>query len=743
MHDFASVWGQSPVNLDIWAGTGKANSIAANRISHRLDLTGPSMAIDTACSSSLVAIAQACQNLATGACDMALAGGVNCMLEPTAFVLFSRANMLSPTGSVYTFDARANGFVRGEGCGLVLLKRADAAIADGDRIYAIISGTSVNQDGHTSTLTAPNPRAQYSMLQSIIEQTGIDPAGIGYVEAHGTGTPIGDPIEARAIGRAIGRLRTAPLLVGSVKPNIGHLESAAAAAGFIKAALAIHHGIVPPNINFETPNPYIAFDALNLKVPVEPTSFPDTGAGARIAVVNSFGFGGTNASACLRQNVEQGHESRTVQVVPSRRSPLIVEPATSPSWYRCPLQRTTIPSGTLGGPGRWISVEAAKHSVHDIAQALSNQYDHMAERVVVISSDNPNDLAENLRTLAASPSTQDKDTARSGDIVLGRCRSERQEVVFTFSGQGTQWRGMARHSLTNDRSFRAAVENFDSILRPLVGWSVYQELLDPSADFDRNDITQATIFAVQYGLAAMWQDRGVVPGLVLGHSLGEIAAAVVAGAISLEAAANILSRRGLIRNKSPIEGAMAAVGLPAEEIVPLLPADESVLIGAFNGPASLTLTGAKQSLDDFLETLQSQFPGAFVRKLNVDFAWHSVLLDYGKDWFHSEVGEVAYQQPEIPFVSTVTGKLHKVFDLAYWWQNLRRPVAYRKAIESCIDVGFDAFMELGPQVPITPLTLGVTRHRSSDAISVPTLERNVDDRRVDCSSNRGLTCQRR
>ena len=724
MHDFASVWGQSPVNLDIWAGTGKANSIAANRISHRLDLTGPSMAIDTACSSSLVAIAQACQNLATGTCDMALAGGVNCMLEPTAFVLFSRANMLSPTGSVYTFDARANGFVRGEGCGLVLLKRADAAIADGDRIYAIISGTSVNQDGHTSTLTAPNPRAQYSMLQSIIEQTGIEPAAIGYVEAHGTGTPIGDPIEARAIGRAIGRLSTVPLLVGSVKPNIGHLESAAAAAGFIKAALAIHHGIVPPNINFETPNPYIAFDALNLKVPVEPTSFPDTGTGARIAVVNSFGFGGTNASTCLRQNVEPPTRRRTVQV--GHLAGPLVEASDEP--VLVPLSAPTHAHLALWAGQVADFVEAAKHSVHDIAQALSNQYDHMAERVVVISSDNPNDLAENLRTLAAGPSIQDKDAARSGDIVLGRSRSERQ-VVFTFSGQGTQWRGMARHSLASDRSFRAAVENFDSILQPLVGWSVYQELLNPSADFDRNDITQASIFAVQYGLAAMWQDRGVIPGLVLGHSLGEVAAAVVARAISLEAAAKILSRRGLIRNKSPIEGAMAAVGLPAEEIIPLLPADESVLIGAFNGPASLTLTGARQSLDRLLETLQSQFPGAFVRRLNVDFAWHSVLLDYGKDWFHSEVGEVAYQEPEIPFISTVTGKLHNVFDLAYWWQNLRRPVDYRKAVESCIDLGFDAFLELGPQITITPLTLGVTRHRSSDAISVPTLERNVDDRK--------------
>ena len=725
MHDFATIAGQSRVTNDIWAGTGKANSMAANRISHRLDLTGPSLAIDTACSSALVAIAEACQNLVAGTCDMALAGGVNCMFEPSAFALFSRANMLSPTGSIYAFDARADGFVRGEGCGLVLLKRADNAIADGDRIYAVIAGTAVNQDGRTSTLTAPSPHAQFAMLQDLIEQSGINPAAIGFVEAHGTGTPVGDPIEARAIGRAIGRAHSAPLLVGSVKPNIGHLESAAGAAGFIKATLAIHHGIVPPNRNFQTPSPYIAFDALNIRVPIEPTVFPDTGAGARVAVVNSFGFGGTNASVCLHQVAER--ISPTHAVLANHQPISLAEPANEPILV-------PVSAPTKAHLARWAGQLAdaiegglAIHSVRDVALALSRQHDDFAERAVVISSGDRKNLAADLRRLTGNPPPGDPDPKR-GDVIAARCRSKRS-VVFTFSGQGSQWRGMARQSLTEDRSFRAAVERFDSILRPYTGWSVIEEMMRPKVEFDRNDITQASIFAVEYGLAAMWRDRGVVPSLVLGHSLGEIAAAVVADAISLETAAKILSCRGTIRDKSPVEGAMAAVGLPAAEIIPLLPADETVLIAAFNGPTSHTLTGPKESLDLVLESLQARFPHASVRRLNVDFAWHSILLDYGKSWFHAEVGEVAWKNPAIPFVSTVTGKLHTVFDLEYWWQNLRQPVAYQKAIETCLDLGFEAFLELGPQRALTPLTYGITQHRSADAVLTYTLERDGDDRR--------------
>ena len=701
---------------DIFGGTGSALSIAANRVSHRLNLNGPSFVVDTACSSALVAFDQACRNLADGSCDVAFAGGVNCLFDPSAFVAFAKANMLSPSGGCYSFDHRADGFIRGEGAGLVLLKRLDQAQRDGDPIHAIVRATGVNQDGRTSTLTSPNGLAQERLMREVVALAGLEPNDIGYVEAHGTGTPTGDPIEAGAIGRVFGRERDGgPVPFSSMKPNIGHLESAAGIAGILKAVMTLKKRTIAPHQNFEIANPAIPLDALNITIPVAPTEFPANG-GPRRVVVNAFGFGGTSACAVLE---EAGEVAQAVD-----RPISVRERAPMPGPQLVPV---SAPHADGLAPWAGKLADAVRGAdVGAVANALSRR-DHFAARAVIVSDGDKDRLAESLARIANG----DVDPSSDKEIFVGSSRAGRR-LAFSFSGQGAQWWAMGRQLLEDIPVYRDAIAAFDRHFEPLSGWNVADALAASEAEsrINQGNVTQATLIAMQVALAATWRERGVVPDMVFGHSLGEIAAAHVAGAISLETTARIIYQRGLISEQSSEKGAMAAVGLPADEAEIFLTEGEDVVIGANNGPAMVSLTGLAEPLDRVLAAIKEAHPDAFVRKLNTGFAWHSRLLDHGEDWFRSGLGEVEWTSPKIPIISTVRPGFQTRFDLDYWWANLRQPVRYRDAVRLALEIGVDSFLEIGPHKIVTPLTVSVANERGATVLAIPSLIRGGDDHNV-------------
>lgn len=702
---------------DIFAGTGSAFSIAANRISHRFDLKGPSIALDTACSSALVAIDQAVRHLSMGTCDMALAGGVNCMLDPGPFVAFSGANMLSPTGGIYTFDERADGFVRGEGCGLVLLKPLERAIADGDRIYGVIRHSMVNQDGYTPTLTAPSGEAQQAMLEALTEGASIDPADVDYVEAHGTGTPVGDPIEATAIGRVFGvNGRSKPLPVGSFKPNLGHLESASGIAGFIKALLTVSHRIVLPNRNFDRPNPSIPFDALNITVATKPTPI-DHHERPALAVVNSFGFGGTNASIAVE--AWGGLPARALRTArPAETSHPIAIPISAGSATGLQLWAERLADALDDGGS------LAETPVEDLATHLRQARDNFTQRAALIVEPEHAELRTQLRNLATGTVEQ---SPAGPTIITGRASSRR--LAIAFSGQGGQWWAMARRLLKEDPAFRRTADMFDEVLQPMVGWSTVEEMLRDETKTRVNDadVTQASIFATQISLYNRWTKKGVRPELLIGHSFGEVAATYVSGVIDIETAARIIAKRGLIPLKSERRGAMATIGLTVEQLAPFLPDDGSVVIAAYNGPIAQTIAGMEDAVVGVLAEVAEAYPDATARRMTMDFGWHSAHLEDCKEWFLGELGPVAWKEGKLPIISTVTGIFETKFDADYWWANLRQPVSFTKALDFTLDYGINAFLEIGPHRTLTPLIRGIAQERGADVLAINSLDRAADD----------------
>ncbi|MGE3708286.1 MAG: type I polyketide synthase, partial [Hyphomicrobiaceae bacterium] len=547
---------------DIQAGTGTALSIVANRISNRLDLGGPSMGVDTACSSSLVAVDIACRYLADGTCGAVLAGGVNILLDPRMFLTFCRARMLSPSGRIRAFDARADGFVRGEGVGVVVLKRLEDAESAGDRIYAVIEATAVNQDGATGTITEPDREAQIAMLRKAAAQADIGPGELDYAEAHGTGTPVGDPIEATAIGSVFGGPeRLGPLLIGSAKTNIGHLEPAAGIAGLIKAALVMHHRQVPPSLGYERPNPSIAFDELNLQVA---DKFVPLAADGRPlhALVNSFGFGGTNACVVLSSAGGSSGKMSTaggMGRVSSARGEVrpLPLPLSAPSQSH--LQKLAAALSGALEPGGLL----ADASLREVAAALSQRLDHFSHRSVIIAS-TMDELRERLECMAEGRDFPLTDRRAAPQIISGIAQSKRK-IAFTMTGQGGQWWEMGRELIRTEPVFRKTIEHFDRHFVPVGGWSVMAELMADEADSHIDDaaITPAVMFAFQTGLANIWRRNGVRPDIVLGHSFGEVTAAFLAGGIREASVAKLVTHRGLIRGAVDRRGTMDAIGLGA------------------------------------------------------------------------------------------------------------------------------------------------------------------------------------
>ncbi len=742
MSDYQTLQEYGGRNDEIYAGTGYIMCIIANRVSHRFNLKGPSYVVDTACSSSLVAFDQACRSINSGECEMAFAAGVNIILQPFPFIVFSKANMLSPTGLSAAFDARANGFVRGEGAGVVVLKPLSKAIADGDRIYSVVRGSLINQDGRTTTLTAPNQKSQISMMKRLCGMAEVDPKTVSYVEAHGTGTPIGDPIEAGAIGRVFGKPRLGdPVNIGSVKTNIGHLESGAGIAGIIKTALVLHKGEIPPNRNFETPNPNIAFDALNIRVPTSVTPLAEID-GRQIAITNSFGYGGTNATAVMESYREAAHSAPngvtsslsngcTTGVAQAHvklnghhephTSPVIVPLSaaseTSLSAYAGVLKEAIEEGGAL-----------ATEPLSCIASALAFQRDAFGQRAVV-HAENHNDLAKKLALLAEGEEWPLEDRYELSPIQTGHTVA-RRKLVFTYTGQGSQWWAMGRRLLQENAVYRKALEEFDALFKPLAGWSVVEamEANEDASQVNDSVVAQPTIIAVEIGLTALWKHYGIEPDYVLGHSLGEISAAHASGALSLEDTVKLIHHRSQTRKHLRHKGAIAAIGLNAEEIRSYLPDDGKVDIAAINGPGMVSISGDIDLIEEIVEEIHDdRGEDILARVLKSDTAWHSYHLDHLEEWFRDGIASIQWRNPTIPFISSVTGQLEVRLDSDYWWSNLRAPVKYMQAVEFATELGANIFLELGPHQVLSGLTAGSASACGRPAKIINSLHRKQDD----------------
>ncbi|HEX8132453.1 MAG TPA: beta-ketoacyl synthase N-terminal-like domain-containing protein, partial [Actinomycetes bacterium] len=692
-NDYGRLQWSDPERIDIYGSTGNAFSIAANRLSYTFDFRGPSIAVDTACSSSLVAVHLACGSLERGECDLALAAGVNVILSPAIAMSYTKAGAMARDGRCKAFDAAADGFVRGEGAGCVVLKPLARALADGDPIYAVIRGSAVNQDGRTNGLMAPSRQAQEAVLREAYARAGLPPAAVQYVEAHGTGTLLGDPIEARALGAVLGEGRPPeqPCALGSVKTNIGHLEAAAGVAGLIKTALALRHRQLPPSLHFRAPNPHIPFADLGLAVQQQLAPWPATDGPAR-AGVSAFGFGGTNAHVVLEE---------APAVAPAR-------PGDAPA-YLLPLSARS--PEALAARARALRDRAAAggvggiESLADLAYTAGARRAHQDHRLALVCGDREELISGLTAFLRGEP--------RPG-LAAGHGAGLVPPLVFVYSGQGSQWWGMGRELLATEPVFRAAVEEVGEALSRSVDWSLLAEL---TADEERSrlaetEIAQPALFALQVALTVLWRHWGVEPAGVMGHSSGEVAAAWAAGVLTLEEAASWIAERGRRLQGATGRGRMAMVGLPAEEARQALAGYEDRLaVAAVNSPASTVLAGEAAALDEVLAALQAR--GVFCRPLRVDYAFHSPQVEPFLGGIAESLAGIAPKAAAIPLVSTVTGRAAAGpdWDAAYWREQIRRPVRFADAVGIWLDRGYRAFLEIGPH-PVLTADLGeCLRHR--------------------------------
>jgi acyl transferase domain-containing protein/acyl-CoA synthetase (AMP-forming)/AMP-acid ligase II/acyl carrier protein len=704
--DYGQLQFADPSFSDAYAGTGSALSIAANRLSYVLDLRGPSMAVDTACSSSLVALHLACRSLAAGECTTALAAGVNLVLSPSVTVNFSQAGFMSPDGRCKAFDARADGYVRSEGAGVVVLKPLSRALADGDRVYAVIRGSAVNQDGRSNGLTAPSRLAQEAVLREAYLAAGVSPSAVEYVEAHGTGTSLGDPIEARALGTVVGAGRPAarPCAIGSVKTNLGHLEAAAGVMGVIKTALSLHHEARPATLHFQSPNPAIPFGELALRVQAAHEPWPRAQE-PRTAGVSSFGFGGTNAHVVLEEApalpaVDAAGEDPPVLLALSARAPGAL----------AALAAAT--RDALRGP--------AAGTAYDVARTAALRRAHHDHRLAVAGA-SAAELADGLDRFVAGEASPRVHAGR-------RAAGGQPRVAFVFTGQGSQWTGMARGLLASDAEFRAELERIDNLLAPLAGWSVLSELAadEGASRIHETVVAQGTLFAVQVALASLWERWGIVPAAVAGHSVGEVAAACVAGALSLEDAVRLIHHRGRLMQRAT-GGSMAATGLGAAAAAEVASRHPGVSVAAVNSPRTTVLSGERAALEAALAGLEAE--GVFVRRLPVDYAFHSAQMEP----FARELAEVCAgivpRAGRIPFISTVTGAAAPGESLgaAYWARNVRDTVRFGDAVDALLADGVDVFLEIGPHPSLAGALGQCLSASGSDAVVAGSLRQGEDD----------------
>ncbi|MEW6234619.1 MAG: type I polyketide synthase [Candidatus Omnitrophota bacterium] len=697
---------RDPAEYDLYMGSGNAHSVAAGRLSYFLGFHGPCLALDTACSSSLVAVHFASQSLRNRECDCALAAGVNLILTPAVTINHCRAKMLAPDGRCKTFDASADGFVRSDGCGVVALKRLSDALADGDSIYAVIRGSAVNQDGRTSGLTVPNGLAQQAVIRKALMDAGVKPEEIDYVEAHGTGTSLGDPIEMEALGAVFGdgRRRDNPLIVSSVKTNIGHLEAAAGIAGLMKAALSLQRREIPPHLHFNTPNPLIPWDRLPVKIPTTQTPWP-VASSPRRAGVSSFGFGGTNAHVVLEE------------------APPLEEPPQSAERPAHLLALSAKTEEALKASAVRYENYLSEHPsarFPDVCFTANAGRSHFAHRLVLIAAD----AAEVRGMLAEFNAGRQPTGAAQGKAPS----SEPLEAAFLFTGQGSQYVNMGRELYETHLLFRRTLQRCDEILRPYLDKSLLS-ILYPQAEttslLDETAYAQPTLFALEVALAELWRSWGIAPAVVMGHSVGEYAAACLAGVFSLEEGLKLIAARGRLMQALPRDGAMAAAFTDEERATAVIRNyPHELSIAALNG-SHVVLSGQRKALEPVCRELNAE--GIRTQALNVSHAFHSPLIEPMLDEFERIAAEIAFSSPQIDLISNLTGRMtdEKITSPGYWRRHARWPVRFSESMETLRQRGCKVFIEIGPK----PVLLGMSRQCLPDEerLWLPSLRQGASD----------------
>lgn len=696
-------------NIDAYATTGNAFSVTASRLSYILNLKGPSIAVDTACSSSLVALHLAVRSLRTGECDAALVGGVNLILTPEFTINFCKSRMLAADGKCRTFDAAADGYVRGEGCAVLVLKRFSDAKADGDRVLALIRGSAINQDGRSGGITAPNGPAQEAVIHAALKDGRVKPSDVGYVETHGTATPLGDPIEARALGSVFGRGRAPDrrLAIGSVKTNIGHLEAAAGIAGLIKVALALKNGVIPPHLHLRQVNPHISLEELGLSIPTETMAWP-AGEGPRIAGVSSFGLSGTNAHCVLEAAQEKEPTPNNLErplhllAISAKSDPELLQVAD-----RMVRHLTTNPG----------------ESLPDVCFTANTGRSHFDHRLAIVVE-------------SASEICEQLDAYCGGRETVGLFRGQNEDpglqpkVAFLFTGQGTQYPGMGRRLYETEPLFRKTLERCEELLlqhldQPLLK-ILYSES-DSASMLNHTAYSQPALFAFEYALVQLWRSWGIEPSAVMGHGLGEYTAACVAGVFSLEDALELVTKRARLIGSLPSGGEMAAVFTDKERVASIIsPYGDSVSIAAINGLEHTVISGGSQAIEAIVAKLQLQ--GISYKPLSVSHAFHSPLLEPILESFERVAARISYSKPRIALISNlsaqpVTGE--EIGRPEYWRRHLREPVQFSKSISTLLGQGYRVFVEIGPR----PVFLGVEHRFTVEDASVwlPSLRRSIDD----------------
>jgi acyl transferase domain-containing protein/NADPH:quinone reductase-like Zn-dependent oxidoreductase/NAD(P)-dependent dehydrogenase (short-subunit alcohol dehydrogenase family) len=704
-NDYTQLQYNDPDAIDARTLTGTLHSVLVNRLSHFLDLRGPSVSVDTACSSSLVAVHLACQSLRSGESDVALAGGVSLILTPDLMVSMSKVGFMAPDGRCKTFDARADGFGRGEGCGVVVLKRLSDAIADGDSVLAVIRGSAVNQDGHSTLLAAPHGPAQEALIREALSHAQLEPERIGFIEAHGTGTALGDPIEVEAIAATVGRHGAAPCYLGSAKANLGHLEAAAGVVGLIKVVLALRHQAIPPQVHFSNLNPHISLEGSRLKIPTTLTPWP-AGSAPRCAGVSSFGVGGTNAHVVLEEapllpggSPADGDGSRVLTL----------------SAHGDAARRATAEA--------WLAfLETTEATLNDICFTASQRRSHLDWKLAVVGS-STEDLRARLAEYLAG--------THSPAVFAGQRAATAPRIAFVFSGQGPQWFGMGRELLAEEPVFAAVMRECDVHVRKMAGWSLLDVLARPEEQslLDQTAYAQPGLFALQVALAALWKSWGISPDGVVGHSIGELAALYVAGVLSLPDAIRIVVHRGAIMQEATGNGRMASIAASeAEAQVLIAQYGTRLSLGAINAPRSVVLSGEQPALEDALAALAHR--GIHHRMLPVQYAFHSAQMAPFADRLANAVAGIEPTTPGLPIYSTVTGRaaVDVRFDEQYFGRNLREPVRFADAIAAMAADGYDAFIEIGPHPVLLANVEECVTAAGRSAMTTATLRRAKPER---------------
>ncbi|RJS23212.1 polyketide synthase [Corallococcus sp. H22C18031201] len=664
--------------VDTHTGSGTGLSVAAGRIAHLLALEGPALVVDTACSSSLVAVHLACQSLRGGECDVALAAGINLILSPMSTIVECQMRMLSAEGRCKTFDARADGFVRGEGCGVVVLKRLSDALADGDDVIAILRGSAVNHDGHSSGLLVPNGAAQEKVIRAALRNGGVSASQVDYVEAHGTGTALGDPIEVEALGRVFSdaRHRESPLLIGSVKTNIGHTEIAAGMAGLMKAALGLRHGEVPRNLHFERPNPEIRWSELPVSVVTAQRPWP--GGTRRFAGVSAFGYSGTNAHVVLESAPPV---VRPPSVTEGRREQVLVLSA------KTPTALTTLAASYGAHLTRNPEVDTS-----DVCHSASTGRSPMPYRLAAVCASGE-ELRSQLRAFAAG-------APAPGLIASGEPSARAPQVAFLFSGQGTRHAGLGRELYEREPAFRTALDRCAAILAPHLPRPLLEVLFAADAaasPLDEARFAQPALVALEVSLAELWRAWGVRPSVVVGHSLGQYAAACVAGIFRVEDVLPLVAVRGRLMQELSSDGAMSALRAPASRVAAALaPYRDRLAIAAINGPQSTVISGARDAVSEVEELLARE--GVMARRLPVSNAFHSPLLHPMVEPFRAHVTRTRFAPPRVRILSDLTGLMAdgELSEPSYWCRHLLQPIHFARAVEALHGLGVRDFVEVGP-----------------------------------------------